>query len=295
MNSSFGKVLNFSFTVLALGFAVLALGFAAYALKPLIGSYLPSMTSWGTPKPILVASISFDHGQNELRAKEKYGSGTFDVTGIASDFEMDRIDGNVLNIIMGDGSSNIALYAKLPGGRVGQVAQINKGNLITVTCKDYGIYGITPSFSECKNPRLYPLNGKSADLVYDQLLAANNPYLNASPSAAKAPSAPTPPAAAAKVDGNVSLPTFAPNEAYSSARQKLLAAGWQPYRSKDASECFGDDPRCKDRPETLSCAGTGRAPCIFTWSRNGKIAVVDTVGEDTTVVSSSIDDSNTIK
>lgn len=174
MGNAFGKILNISLTVIALAFA-------AYALKPLVSSYLPSMTSWGTPQPLLIASISLEHGKNELRAKEKFGKGTFDVTGFASDFEMDKLDGNVLNIIMGDGRSNIALYAKIPGGRVGQVAQLSKGNLITVTCKDYGIYGATPSFSECKDARLHPLNGKSAELVYDQLLAASNPYLNPSP------------------------------------------------------------------------------------------------------------------
>jgi hypothetical protein len=103
-------------------------------------------------------------------------------------------------------------------------------------------------------------------------------------------------AAGTNVDSNVSLPTFAPKEDYSSARAKLLSAGWKPYRSKDADECFGNDERCKGRPEMLSCSGTGRALCRFTWSRSGKIAVIVTAGEEqAVVVSSSIDNSNSIK
>ncbi len=40
-----------------------------------------------------------------------------------------------------------------------------------------------------------------------------------------------------------------------------------------------DDPRRKGRPETVSCAGTGAANCIFRWKRKGVVIDVNTDGE----------------
>ena len=87
---------------------------------------------------------------------------------------------------------------------------------------------------------------------------------------------------------NVSLPTFTLKEKYSNARQKLLSAGWKTHHSPEADTCDSGDERCKDRPEMLSCAGSGLAPCKFTWSHSGKIAVIDTTGKEPVVVASSI-------
>lgn len=75
-------------------------------------------------------------------------------------------------------------------------------------------------------------------------------------------------------------PSFPLNEGYASVRQKLLAAGWQPFHAVDADACAEGDARCQGRPEMEACAGTGMANCRFLWQRDGKTVVVMTVGED---------------
>jgi hypothetical protein len=84
------------------------------------------------------------------------------------------------------------------------------------------------------------------------------------------------------------LPRFKKNENYKTARIKMLKAGWKPYHSPDADECFEGDERCQGRPEMETCAGTGLAPCSFVWKRKGKTAVITTVGENTILTGSRI-------
>ena len=77
------------------------------------------------------------------------------------------------------------------------------------------------------------------------------------------------------------LPRFRENESYARVRVKLIKAGWKPFHSPDADECYKSDKRCANRPEMESCAGTGLAPCRFLWKRKGKTVVIFTSGENT--------------
>lgn len=81
------------------------------------------------------------------------------------------------------------------------------------------------------------------------------------------------------------IPSFPKDEPYASARKVLVKKGWKPVREPEAGfVCQKDDPRCKGRPETVSCAGTGNANCIFRWKRKGVVIDVSTVGETTPVI-----------
>jgi len=74
-------------------------------------------------------------------------------------------------------------------------------------------------------------------------------------------------------------PKIKAGESYSSVRNKMLAAGWQPYHSPEADDC-NNDSRCNGRPEMAACAGTGLANCKFLWQKNGQTIGICTVGED---------------
>ncbi|MBN8939448.1 MAG: hypothetical protein J0H01_08160 [Rhizobiales bacterium] len=76
------------------------------------------------------------------------------------------------------------------------------------------------------------------------------------------------------------LPTLSQGTPYASVRNILLATGWRPVTLPDADRCSARDTRCKDRPEMLSCAGTGMANCLFTWQRNNTVIGVSTIGEE---------------
>ena len=93
--------------------------------------------------------------------------------------------------------------------------------------------------------------------------------------------APAPPAETPAADRGQSsdLPSIR-NESYASAREKMIAAGWQPFHASNADPCENDDPRCKDRPEMEACSGTGAANCRFLWKKGEKIVGICTVGEE---------------
>lgn len=78
------------------------------------------------------------------------------------------------------------------------------------------------------------------------------------------------------------LPNLTRGTPYASVRNILLAVGWRPVTLPGADRCSGRDSRCKDRPEMLSCAGTGMANCLFTWQRNNTVIGISTIGEDAT-------------
>jgi len=80
------------------------------------------------------------------------------------------------------------------------------------------------------------------------------------------------------------LPHLDKMEPYTYVRAKMIAAGWKPYRAADADTCSDGDKRCEGRPEMQSCAGTGMANCIFTWSNGQRYVGITTVGEDDPVV-----------
>ena len=81
------------------------------------------------------------------------------------------------------------------------------------------------------------------------------------------------------------VPSFPKDEPYAKARKVLMKKGWKPVHEPEGGfVCQDDDPRCKGRPETVSCAGTGDANCIFRWKRKGVVIDVNTVGETKPVV-----------
>ncbi len=77
------------------------------------------------------------------------------------------------------------------------------------------------------------------------------------------------------------LPRFPQEAPYSAVRQSLLRMGWSPLKDPKADECSEFDGRCKGRPEMLSCSGTGEAPCLFVWKKNGTVIEIITLGEET--------------
>ena len=81
------------------------------------------------------------------------------------------------------------------------------------------------------------------------------------------------------------LPHFGEDEKYAKVRNKMLKAGWKPFRAADADACQSGDSRCAGRPEMHVCAGTGMANCEFYWKRSGKFLAIYTVGEEDAVYS----------
>jgi len=80
-------------------------------------------------------------------------------------------------------------------------------------------------------------------------------------------------------------PSFPENEPYAKVRKALLKKGWKPVHDPEAGfVCEKGDPRCKGRPETVSCGGTGLANCIFRWKRKGVVINVNTIGETKPVI-----------
>lgn len=113
-------------------------------------------------------------------------------------------------------------------------------------------------------------NGKIGNLFGGVSQAVGNP----------APVQQQPVAAPIAIPTTGNLPTFSQNEGYAAVRQKMQAAGWQPFHSPDADVCPQDDVRCQGRPEMEACAGTGMANCRFLWQKDGKTIAVMTAGED---------------
>ena len=74
-------------------------------------------------------------------------------------------------------------------------------------------------------------------------------------------------------------PRFATGEPYSNVRKIMINEGWQPHHANDADSCNDGDARCKDRPEMVSCAGSGMANCKFLWKKNTEIKAICTLGE----------------
>lgn len=80
-------------------------------------------------------------------------------------------------------------------------------------------------------------------------------------------------------------PHFPKDEPYAKARAFLLKRGWKPVHAPDPGfKCSKGDVRCEGRPETVDCAGTGAANCVFRWKRRAVVIDVNTVGEQEPVV-----------
>lgn len=73
-------------------------------------------------------------------------------------------------------------------------------------------------------------------------------------------------------------PKFKKGDDYKTVvREKLLKDGWEPYTSKNADKCEGNDDRCVGMPEMENCAGTGLGNCRYLWKKGEKAIVVYTV------------------
>ncbi len=77
-----------------------------------------------------------------------------------------------------------------------------------------------------------------------------------------------------------SLPNMQENESYTSIRQKMLQAGWQPFHAPDADVCYKEDERCAGRPEMESCVGTNLGNCRFLWVKDGEKTGICTIGDN---------------
>ena len=79
---------------------------------------------------------------------------------------------------------------------------------------------------------------------------------------------------------SAAVPSFRAGTPYPQVRQQLLRSGWTPNRLQGAgSGCAAGDERCRGFPETVFCAGTGRATCIYTWRRRERYLLIHAVGE----------------
>lgn len=91
--------------------------------------------------------------------------------------------------------------------------------------------------------------------------------------------------AAAVAHAAESVPDFKPGTAYSSARGTLITKGFRPIRSSGAQRddrcSAGRQDVCEAYPETVSCSGTGSAPCRFIFSaKDGTTLTIVADGED---------------
>lgn len=75
------------------------------------------------------------------------------------------------------------------------------------------------------------------------------------------------------------IPKFKEGEAYKSVREKLIKAGWTPFKSKEADKCLEGDERCQDFPEMQSCVGTGLGNCRYLWKKNNKTLAIFTISD----------------
>jgi hypothetical protein len=73
-----------------------------------------------------------------------------------------------------------------------------------------------------------------------------------------------------------SLTELKSGEDYRSVRQKLIAQNWIPFQNQDPATCEIFQDRCRDWPETQSCAGSGTSPCRFLWRKGEDHIVVFT-------------------
>jgi hypothetical protein len=130
----------------------------------------------------------------------------------------------------------------------------------------------------CSSPANVTVGGGQAENTANVANAVNVEPNKAIPVENKtAENKPTPAATVNKQTDE--MPKFTKGDSYKSVREKLIKAGWTPFKSKDADECRGDDERCKDFPEMEACAGTGLGNCRYLWKKSGKTLAIFTIGE----------------
>lgn len=74
--------------------------------------------------------------------------------------------------------------------------------------------------------------------------------------------------------------SFPKGTIYADARDSLQALGWKPAPPEKPETCLGDDGRCKGRPETWACSGTGLGHCLYVWRRGDTLVEIVTQGEE---------------
>ncbi|MEK7724538.1 MAG: hypothetical protein AAB336_09340 [Acidobacteriota bacterium] len=75
------------------------------------------------------------------------------------------------------------------------------------------------------------------------------------------------------------MPKFKKGDEYKSVREKLIKAGWTPFKSKEADECLEGDERCQDFPEMQSCVGTNLGNCRYLWKKGNKTLAIFTISD----------------
>lgn len=77
-------------------------------------------------------------------------------------------------------------------------------------------------------------------------------------------------------------PQIKPGTPYAKVRSILLKEGWKPVGQEPESfDSMAQDLKQRGWIETKECAGSGLAPCIFTWKNlKGKEIEIVTTGEE---------------
>lgn len=88
--------------------------------------------------------------------------------------------------------------------------------------------------------------------------------------------------AAVPAQAQPDLPALRQGTPYAQARADLVRAGHRPIPSREGLDrCGSREEICRAYPEAEACAGTGRAPCSFTWrTPQGGAFAVTTLGEE---------------
>lgn len=74
------------------------------------------------------------------------------------------------------------------------------------------------------------------------------------------------------------LPRLRTGTPYRTVRKELMKLGWQPVTLPSATPC-GDDDRCRGFSEVYFCVGTGRAQCIYMWTKKTTLIRIVAWGE----------------
>ncbi|MDT2022425.1 hypothetical protein [Methylocella sp. CPCC 101449] len=74
--------------------------------------------------------------------------------------------------------------------------------------------------------------------------------------------------------------SFPSGTIYADARDSLQVLGWKPAPPEKPETCLSDDGRCKGRPETWACSGTGLGHCLYVWRRGDTLVEIVTQDEE---------------
>jgi hypothetical protein len=129
-------------------------------------------TEASSPQPAKVQKataqkILRDFKKNSLRAQSQYSQG-IEIVGIFVNASKLSYPENTLAVEIGDISLG-SITAYMDSSETESVMKIDANRLVSISCADPND-GTYPKFRRCKNIKLYPLGGKMAKLVYDDLM-----------------------------------------------------------------------------------------------------------------------------